>query len=142
MCFLSSAAYQTVDCESGNFIQPVYSVLAICSTGWIYVLHSCDTLTQCLSEKGLGSTLGVGKLETEPSSGANCFLPTYWQCRSLFLRLRSFVSNHYYSFQFVCMWECKMQIWNIWNIKCRYGISPSRLSLCWLLDRRYFRFII
>lgn len=58
---------------------------------------------------------GVGKLETEPSSSASCFLPTYWQCQSLFLRLRILVSNHYYSFQ--CVY---VEIWH-W-VKCRYGI--------------------
>lgn len=109
-----SAANQTVDRKSGNLISSLClgdlkDLLDVCIT--------CRWHAHTKSEwEGAGQhTYGVGKLEIEHTSRANCFLPTYWQCQSLFLRLRSLVFGHYYSFQFVHMWKCDTE-WNAYGI--------------------------
>lgn len=81
-------------------------------------------------------TYGVGKFKIEPTSGANCFLPTYWQCQSLFLRLRTLVSGNYFSFQFEHMWECDK-----WNADIEYLKGNKKLIFplvaFWLVDWRW-----
>ncbi len=128
-CHMWSAVYQTIDHERGNFTRPVHSVLLIWITCWTYVLHSCDTLTQCLSEKGLGSTFMVwGNWRQNP---VQVQIPFYQHIGNAHLyfwdweALSPIITSH----SNLCMLKNGTE-WNaIWNILKTLRVKPDTIIM-------------